>query len=287
MAPWPVPDGITVRGALAAARRRLRSSPSAQLDAEVLLATSLQARRETLHARPEALLSTHQARRFSDLVARRGDGEPVAYLTGQREFWSASFLVTRATLIPRPDTETLVAQALAQLPGSRPWTVAELGTGCGAVALSIAAERPACTVVATDLSAPALSVARANAARLGIHNVRFVHGHWLAALAARSVEMVLANPPYVRDGDPHLLSGDVAFEPRGALAAGTDGLDALREIITGAGRVLRPHGHLLLEHGDEQADAVAALMEEAGFHARYCHADLAGRPRVTAARRNR
>lgn len=191
--------------------------------------------------------------RFEALLARRQAGEPVAYLLGRQGFWSLELEVSPATLIPRPETELLVELALARLPAGQSLRVADLGTGSGAIALALARERPQAHVVATDASAEALTVARRNAARLGLGRVEFRDGDWLVPLAQERFDLIASNPPYIEQDDPHLAQGDLRFEPPAALASGADGLDAIRVIVRDAGRHLHPGGWLLLEHGWNQA----------------------------------
>ena len=216
---------------------------------------------------------------FRTLVARRAAGEPVAYLTGRRGFWTLDLAVTADTLVPRPETEVLVEQALARLPLTA-IDVADLGTGSGAVALAIASERPQARVVATDRSAAALAVARGNAAAAGLGGVSFLAGDWWAPLAGRRFDLVASNPPYIAEGDPHLVQGDLRFEPASALSSGADGLDAIRAIVAGAPAHLRDGGWLLLEHGHDQGASVRALLAAAGFLDVATVADLEHRDRV-------
>jgi len=267
----------------AASARFEAVSDSPRLDAEVLLCHALDKPRSFLHAWPEKVPEPEQAERFEALVTARAEGRPVAHLTGRREFWSLELAVTPATLIPRPDTETLVAAALELLPaeGGR---LADLGTGSGAIALAIARERPACRVVATDRSPAALAVARDNAARLGLANVEFRQGDWCAPLNDERFALVVSNPPYIPAGDPHLARGDLRFEPPAALASGADGLDDIRRIAACAPRHLEPGGWLLLEHGYDQAAAVTALLGAQGFAELRSWPDLAGHLRVSGGR---
>jgi release factor glutamine methyltransferase len=226
-----------------------------------------------------------QQERFTALVSRRAAGEPIAYLLGRREFWSLSLTVTSQTLIPRPETETLVALALEKMPVDRTLHIADLGTGTGAIALAVAHERPCSEVIATDISLAALSVARGNAARLGLGNVCFAGASWCRAFAAAAFDIILSNPPYVTESDPHLGTGDLRFEPRTALAAGPEGMDALRRIVPGAHDLLRRDGWLIVEHGHDQGDAVMQLMSTQGFREISDHRDAAGLSRVTMGRR--
>lgn len=277
---------ISIQHALTAARAQLTAqSDTARIDAELLLAHVLGQSRSYLYAWPERALDAQTATRYSELLARRAAGEPLAYLIGEREFWSLRLRVTPDTLIPRPDTETLVEAALALIPPEAEMDIADLGTGTGAIAIAIASERPHCRITATDRARAALEVARDNARRLGLHNIVFRHGSWCEALEpACRYALIAANPPYVADTDPHLSRGDVRHEPRSALAAGPEGLDDLRRLITCAHQHLCPGGHLVLEHGGDQAAAVAHLLIGRGYQDVRLHHDTGARPRVTEAR---
>jgi release factor glutamine methyltransferase len=278
------PDFLTLAAALRFAIDTLyrHGNEQAGLEAEVLLAHVLAQPRVYLKARPESVLAPEQWRRLQDLVRRRAEGEPVAYLTGAREFWSLELEVTPATLIPRPETERLVELALERVPNAARWHIADLGTGSGAIALALARERPTCHVIAVDCSPDALSVARRNAQRLDIANVEFRLGSWLEPLRAERLDLIVANPPYVAAADPHLLRGDLRHEPRLALSAGEDALRDLRSIITTASDVLRNDGWLLVEHGYDQQSAVCELFARAGYTNVSTYADYAGVPRVVA-----
>jgi release factor glutamine methyltransferase len=267
-----------------AARSLTSASPSPRLDAEVLLMHVCDLARTALVIRANESLSAGQYDEYRRLVERRRAGEPVAYITGVREFWSLPLTVSPAVLIPRAETELLVERALARIPQDNSCAVADLGTGSGAIALAIARERPHAEIVATDVSADALHIADRNAHKLGITNVILRAGNWLAALADNLFDVIVSNPPYIPANDPHLGRGDVRHEPRTALTGGTDGLDAIRCIASGARARLHAGGWLLLEHGYDQADTVATILREAGFTESTCHADLAGQPRVTEAR---
>lgn len=270
-------------------RRALTQSGLVPLDAQVLLSHAVGRDRAWLAAHPTDTLAGAEVDRFFALAKRRRAGEPVAYLTGRREFWGLDLVVTSAVLIPRPETETLVEAALARLPADRPLRVLELGTGSGAIALALARERPQARVLATDASPAALVVARHNAARLGTANVRFARSDWYAQLpgGAAPFDAIVGNPPYVASGDRHLAEGDLRFEPASALRAGTDGLSALRIVVGGAPACLVPSGWLLVEHGHDQADALRALLQAAGFEALASLRDLAGTPRVALGRKPR
>lgn len=254
-------------------------------DAELLLLHALGRRdRSWLFAHAGDVLPAETAERFESLLSQRERGEPVAYLLGRRGFWTLDLEVTPATLIPRPETELLVEQAVMRIPADRTSRIADLGTGSGAIALAIATERFLVHVVATDASGAALDVARANARTHEIRNVEFRQGDWWAPLAGERFDLVASNPPYIADADPHLGQGDLRFEPRGALASGADGLDAMRLIVAGAPGHLHPGGWLLLEHGWEQGDAVRDLLRAAGFADMATVRDLEERDRVTLGR---
>ncbi len=227
------------------------------------------------------------AARFETLVGRRAAGEPVAYLTGRRGFWTLDLAVTPDTLIPRPETELLVEQVLARLPPGPGARFADLGTGSGAIALAVAGERPDAAVVATDASAAALQVARANATAHGLARVEFLHGDWFAPLEGARFDVIASNPPYIASDDRHLDQGDLRFEPPAALASGHDGLDAIRVLVAGAPAHLRADGWLLLEHGFQQGAAIRALLHARGFDAVATCLDLEQRERVTLGRAGR
>lgn len=250
-------------------------------DAEALLAHALDRPRSWLYAHGDDELDEQAAARFGGLVQRRASGEPVAYLTGRRGFWSLELQVTPATLIPRPETELLVEIALAQLPHDRPLRVADLGTGSGAIALALAHERRNAQVVATDASRAALEVARGNASRLGLANVEFRHGDWLAPLAGERFDLIASNPPYIAAADEHLNQGDLRFEPAAALASGADGLDAIRRLASGAVACLAPGGWLLIEHGWRQGAQVRALLQQSGLVEIATRRDLSLHERVS------
>lgn len=270
----------TLRELLARARAALAGEvDDPLLDAQVLLAHVLGRDRSWLYAWPEHAPSTAQAAAFEALLQARLNGAPVAHLTGEREFWSIALQVTPQTLIPRPETEQLVEIALARdLPaGAR---ILDLGTGSGAIALVVARERPDWDVTAVDRSPEALAVARGNADRLHLDNVRFLRSDWFADLpGGPGYDLILGNPPYIAADDPHLSIGDVRFEPAGALVAGNDGLEDLFHLIDTAPRHLAAGGSLWLEHGCQQGPAVAQRLQQRGFVAIATHQDFAGHPR--------
>ncbi len=255
---------------------------TARLDAEVLLGHQLGKGRAWLLSHPESVLADAESRAFFRQVAERARGMPVAYLVGHREFWSMRLQVTPDVLIPRPETELLVEQGLARLTAGAS-RILDLGTGCGAIALAVARERPESRITAVDRSLPAVGVARMNAARLGAANVRLLVSDWFSAVAGERFDLVLANPPYVDANDPCLL-GEVRHEPADALVAGNGGLADLGNVIASAPPFIVPGGHLILEHGYEQAAAVAEMFGDAGFIRVETLHDLAGLPRVTCGR---
>ena len=273
-----------IAAALERATRELADATATpRLDAEVLLAHVLGVGRGRLAALDSQALSDEARRAFDALIARRIAGEPVAYLTGRREFWSLTLGVGPEVLVPRPETELLVELGLAHLQGRRAPKILDLGTGSGALGLALAAERPDATVELVDASAAALERAERNRAALGLGNVRLALGDWFAPVAGRRYDLVVANPPYVAADDPRLEL--LRHEPRLALVAGPTGLEALRHIVAGAAAHLERGGRLLLEHGLDQGPAVRALLVAAGFGAVETRLDLAGHERATGGTR--
>ncbi|WP_105739041.1 peptide chain release factor N(5)-glutamine methyltransferase [Cronobacter dublinensis] len=259
---------------------RLSDSESPRRDAEILLGFVTGRTRTFILAFGETSLADDELTRLDALLARRVQGEPVAYLTGQREFWSLPLEVSAATLIPRPDTECLVEQALARLPAA-PCRILDLGTGTGAIALALACERPDCQVTALEVIPEAVALARRNAQRLGIDNVTVLQSHWFSALTDARFSLIVSNPPYIDGDDPHLTQGDVRFEPKSALVAPDAGLADLDAIITGARRFLENDGWLLVEHGWRQGGAVRELFTRAGYHGVETCRDYGGNERLT------
>ena len=270
----------TVAETLQSAARSLQPhSESPRLDAELLLAKTLGLSRSGLIARGNDALPNECEQAFATLIAQRSAGAPVAYLTGTREFWSLALNVTPDVLVPRPDTELLVELALQLLPCDRAISVLDLGTGSGAIAIAIASERPQAAVTAVDVSAPALDVAIQNSRRLGVARIDWRLGSWFAPVAGERFDLIAANPPYIAAADPALAK--LTAEPAIALSPGPTGLEALSEISAHAASHLQEGGHLILEHGSDQALAVAQLLERHGFTAVRSHLDLSGKPRVT------
>lgn len=266
---------------MATLRDFLREGRLSALEARMLWQHVLQVPRAWLIAHDTDPLAPEAVVTFLDLQARRLAGTPMAYILGWREFMGHEFLVSPAVLIPRPETELLVETGLDYLKGRAAPRVLDLGTGSGAIAISLALGCPAATVVASDLSADALAVASANAQRLGAR-VEFLPGSWYDALSGhKGFDLIVSNPPYIAAGDSHLQEGDVRFEPITALTDGVDGLAALRAIIQGASQWLKPQGALYMEHGWDQAQDVRHLLRQAGFTQLVSLPDLAGIDRVT------
>lgn len=276
----------TVRDLLDAGARALAAQADAgeaARDVQVLLGHALGVSRAWLRAHDGDHPEAAHVLRYEQLVSGRAAGRPVAQLLGAREFYGRSFRITPDVLIPRHETETLVEAALHRLSSDRPHAVLDLGTGSGCIAVTLALERPATAVTAVERSPAALEVARANALQLGAR-VEFLAGNWFGPVAGRRFDLVVANPPYVAAGDPHLRRGDVRFEPAEALAAGDDGLRDLRQIIDDAPACLCEGGWLLVEHGHDQGEACRDLLAGAGFGELLQLADLAGVPRVAGGR---
>lgn len=264
------------------AREKLGAvSESPRLDAELLLARALDLPRSYLFAHPEEVLDEASVERFFQAVEQRRQGMPLSYITGSREFWSLPLEVAPGVLVPRPETELLVELALREIPQNGEYAVLDLGTGSGAIVVALASERPACRFIASDVSPAALDVARHNAAKHGLANIEFVQGEWTAPFTNQRFDLIVSNPPYVRAGDPGLWR--LRFEPREALVAGEDGLDAIRRLARDCRRLLKQRGLLLLEHGAEQQAEVAGILADEGWAGIENFRDLSGLPRATRA----
>ncbi len=256
-----------------------------RVDAEYLLAHFLGKTRSWLYAHADQELDAHQSEDFNVLVQRRKQGEPVAYIMGHRAFWSLDLKVTPDTLIPRPETELLVELTLSRLNPEVPAEILDLGTGSGAIALAIAAERPICKITAVDSSKPAIEVATDNAVHLKLHNVEVKYSNWFSHLGTSQFDVIVSNPPYIENSDMHLNQGDLRFEPQAALVSGEDGLDDIRIIVSQSHRHLLQGGWLLIEHGWNQGEAVRGLFKCAEFFDIDTAKDLEQRDRVTYGRR--
>lgn len=273
--------GIQIRQLIEDAEIKLQAvSDSARLDAELLLCSVLNKQRSFLRAWPEHEVDSKQLESFQAFLNRRLQGEPIAHILQNRGFWSLDLKVTKDTLIPRPDTERLVELALDLIPQNAKWKILDLGTGTGAIGLSLAKESPASFITATDQSAAALEVAKHNASKNKITNIEFIQSHWFDDIT-QQFNMIVSNPPYICENDPHLEQGDVRFEPLSALTSGSDGLDDIRIITQQARQYLLPGGVLLLEHGYNQADAVCNLLNQAHFKDIQSYSDHNNNPRVS------
>ena len=264
---------------LSQAAARFNQSDSPKRDAEILLSFVTGRARTYLLAFGETQLTAEQLAALESLAARREQGEPIAYLVGEREFWSLPLSVSSATLIPRPDTECLVEQALAHLPAT-PCRILDLGTGTGAIALALASERPDCAVMGVDIKADAVALARHNASKLAITNVNFQQSSWFDSVNGRFT-LIVRNPPYIDANDPHLNEGDVRYEPHSALVAEAEGIADLAEIIRQSPAYLEVGGWLMLEHGWQQATAVQQLLSNSGVSAVMTYKDYGNNDRVT------
>ncbi len=272
---------MQIADALKHARQQFHSSDSAQLDAEILLCTVLACERTYLYAHPETELSNPLIESLNKLIVLRSQGHPIAYLAKQKEFWSLLFQVDQNTLIPRPETECLVETALNKLPKDSKNNILDLGTGSGVIAIAIASERPLAKITATDISDKALKIAKLNAKSHKIKNITFEKADWFKLNDAKPYDVIVSNPPYISNDDPHLTQGDVRFEPVSALASGEDGLNDLRTIISKAKNYLNKQGWLLVEHGYNQAKQVQHLFNENSFTSVSTIKDYGGNDRVT------
>jgi release factor glutamine methyltransferase len=274
-----------IKSVLTEACSTLKSiSDSALLDAEVLLCQTLNQPRSHLRAWPDKLIQPEQLAAFRALIEQRQRGTPIAYITGNREFWSRDFQVTPDVLIPRPDTELLIELSLKLVPADEPVKIIDLGTGSGIIAITLAAELPRAQISATDLSLAALHIARLNANKHHVCNIAFYHSDWFADIPETKFNLIISNPPYIAEDDSHLEQGDVRFEPQSALSAPEQGLADIRIIAEHARNYLEPGGHLLIEHGYNQQQQVQALFTNLHYDNVQNYKDLSGQPRVTYGR---
>jgi len=275
---------MSIKRLLELAAIRLGEMPDGRFEAEVLLCHALDVSRSFLYANPDLEIPVRRQNSFRQMIRRRMQGEPIAYLIGRRAFWSLDLEVTPDVLIPRPETELLVETALELIPRGSDWRVADLGTGSGAIALALAAERPQCEVHATDCSEAALEVARRNASLNGQESVHFHLGSWTEPLTGL-FNLIASNPPYVAPNDPHLATGDCRFEPQLALVADQEGLGDLKRVIDESFGALVEGGYLLLEHGFDQAALVRGLLLDRGYRDAQSRRDLAGIERISWAQK--
>jgi len=275
---------MNVSQLLSSATEKLQASTdSPRLDAEVLLAHSLNKTRTWLITWPDKELSEAEISGFNTLLERRLKGEPIAHITGTREFWSLPLMVTADTLIPRPDTELMIEQILHCYPPEPSISLVDLGTGSGAIALALASERPNWNITATDQSSEALKIAQKNADTLNITNVTFIQGNWFEPLKGMQFDVIASNPPYIPKSDPHLSEGDARFDPITALASGEDGLDDIRLITRQSKEHLKSKGMLFIEHGYDQKEEILAIFQQNNFSNINQHHDIANNPRLTSA----
>ncbi|MCG8324984.1 MAG: peptide chain release factor N(5)-glutamine methyltransferase [Thiotrichales bacterium] len=273
----------TIGTLLRDSEQQLAHSDSPRLDAEILLTEVLEWDRARLYAHCDEPVPEQEQLRFTHLLNKRKNGEPIAYITGQREFWSMQLRVNRHTLIPRPETECLVEKILGSIDPAACLTIADLGTGTGAIALALAKERPECRIIATDIDDAALAIARYNIETQAVSNIKLLKSDWFESLHGYRFDIIISNPPYVRDADPHLQTGDVRFEPRLALAAGVDGLDKVRIIIERAPDYLIKGGRLFLEHGHDQGRDIVSLIQARHYAGIEVIRDLNGHHRGSMA----
>ena len=271
----------TIKQTLALAGRLDGLSDTARLDVAVLLAHALERDKTYLYTWPDRELTAAQQQVFESLLAQRQKGVPIAYLVGEKEFWSLSIKVSSDTLIPRPDTELLVQLGLELFASDSPRTIADLGTGTGAIALALAHERSRWQVLGADISPQIVALAEQNRVAFQLMNLRFVVSDWCSALPKQAFDLILGNPPYIAADDPHLLCGDVRFEPKTALVSEEDGLHDIKCIATQAKDHLKLQGFLLLEHGCQQAQAVREILSAVGYSNMKTFQDLAGLDRAT------
>lgn len=278
---------MNIKQALAAATQKLQTtSDTPHIDSEVLLSQVLSVNRSYFHTWPDKNLTAEQETAFNELIHRRQQGEPVAYIVGHKEFWSMEFKVTPDVLIPRPETEMLVEQTLELLSKKEKLIVADLGTGSGAIAIALAKERPQWRIIATDQCNEALSIAKQNASDHDINNIEFHQSDWFSNFPHIKCHVIVSNPPYIEEHDPHLTQGDVRFEPQEALKSGEDGLRDIAIITTHATEYLHEDGYLLIEHGFEQGQVVRELFSNACFQGVKTLKDLAGHERITLGKYN-
>ena len=271
----------TITELLQQAEQSINSSESARLDAEILFCDVMQLQRSRIYSHPEQLVPEDKSVLFQSLIEQRQLGHPIAHLTGKKEFWSLELTVNRDTLIPRPETELLVETALQIIPQDAAFSILDLGTGSGAIAIAIASERPNCRIVATDINSNALAIARKNAETHQMDNIQFYPSNWYQNIPSQSFDMIVSNPPYIRQDDEHLSQGDVRFDPELALVAGTDGMQAINMILESAKHYLASDACLLIEHGYDQKPLVQEAFLKHDFKRIKTFQDLSGQDRIT------
>jgi release factor glutamine methyltransferase len=259
----------------------IHSSESARLDAEILFCDVMQFSRSRIYSHPEQAVPEDKSVLFQSLIEQRQQGHPIAHLTGKKEFWSLELTVNKDTLIPRPETELLVETALQMIPENAAFNILDLGTGSGAIAIAIASERPDCKIVATDINKNALSIAKENAETHQIENIQFFLSDWYKNIPSQSFDLIVSNPPYIKQDDEHLSQGDVRFEPELALVSGVDGMQAINIILESAKHYLASNACLLIEHGYDQKPLVQEAFLKHDFKQLKTFQDLSGQDRIT------
>ncbi len=275
---------VTVAELLRKAEQSINCSAGSRLDAEILLCHVMQTSRPKIYSHPEKTVSDDKTMLFQSLLKQRLQGRPIAHLTGEKEFWSLELAINEDTLIPRPETELLVETALQKIPVDEELNILDLGTGSGAVAIAIASERPRCHLIGTDINKNALTTAKQNAATHCLKNIQFYHSDWYRNIPPQNLDLIVSNPPYIKQGDKHLTQGDVRFESRLALVAGSDGMQAINIIIEHAGAWLADAASLFIEHGRDQKTRVQETFRKHRFKQIKTFQDIAGHDRVTSGR---
>ena len=271
----------TVTELLQKAEQDINCSSSARLDAEILLCDVMRFNRSKIYSHPDQPVADEKLTLFKSLIEQRRQGHPIAHLTGKKEFWSLELAINEDTLIPRPETECLVETSLQLIPDDKECNILDLGTGSGAIAIAIASERPHCNIIATDINANALAMAKKNAAFHGLTNIQFLVSDWYKNIPAQTFDLIVSNPPYIKQDDEHLSQGDVRFEPKLALIAGTDGMQAINIILELAKTYLARDARLLVEHGYDQKELVRHGFLVNGFNQVTTIQDLSGQDRIT------
>ena len=271
----------TVSELLLTAEQSINSSESARLDAEILFCDVMQFDRSRIYSHPEQVVPDDKSALFQSLIKQRQQGRPIAHITGKKEFWSLELAISEDTLIPRPETELLVETALQMIPDNEAFNILDLGTGSGAIAIAIASERPNCKIVATDINKNALTMAKKNAETYQLQNIQFCRSNWYLDIPLQTFDLIVSNPPYIKQNDEHLSQGDVRFEPELALVAGADGMQAINMILENANRYLASNASLLIEHGYDQKQLVQEAFLKHDFRQLKTFQDLSGQDRIT------
>ncbi len=271
----------TVTELLQKAEQSINCSDSARLDAEILFCDVMQFNRSRIYSHPEQIVPDDKSVLFQSLIAQRQQGRPIAHLTGKKEFWSLQLAINEDTLIPRPETELLVETALQLVPDDTTFNILDLGTGSGAIAIAIASERPNCKIVATDINTNALTIAKKNAEIHQLKNIQFYLSNWYQNIPSQEFDLIVSNPPYIKEDDEHLSQGDIRFEPELALVAGTDGMQAINIILENAKQYLASDAYLLIEHGYDQRSLVEEAFLKHDFKQLKTFQDLSGQDRIT------